>query len=71
MTLAATASAGLMTSAAGTAQAAEWTYIAAYRYLQDCKDTGNQYVHHLIASTYKCTGTYATGYSLFIKYRIA
>ncbi|MEW2490338.1 hypothetical protein [Streptomyces sp. NPDC048411] len=68
LALAATASVGLATAVASPAQAASGTYIATYRFLSDCQNTGAMYVHYDGASSYSCTGNYAVGYSLYVQY---
>lgn len=62
------ASAGVLAAGAGQAQASSWQYVANYPQLSKCQDIGKQYVHYGSASDWKCTGTYATGYSLYVIY---
>ncbi|MYS87504.1 hypothetical protein [Embleya scabrispora] len=68
LALAASASVGLVTAGAGSAQAASGSYIATYRYLDECRSTGAMYVHYAGASTYHCTGNGAVGFSLYVEY---
>ncbi|MFE5325563.1 hypothetical protein ACFRCG_04005 [Embleya sp. NPDC056575] len=53
---------------AGSARAAGGSYIATYRYLSECQNTGAMYVHYAGASTYHCTGNGAVGFSLYVEY---
>ncbi|MGW0663743.1 hypothetical protein [Streptodolium elevatio] len=66
--VAAAAAVGLLATGAGQAQAAAWQYVANYPQLYKCQDVGKQYVHYGAASDWKCTGNYATGYSLYVIY---
>lgn len=66
--VAAAASLGMLAAGAGQAQAASWQYVGNYPQLPTCQNIGKQYVHYGTASNWKCTGTYATGYSLYVIY---
>jgi len=68
LAFAAVASAGLAVAASGTASAASWQYVKTYQYLNQCQSAGVSYVHYEVASDWKCTGNYATGFSLYVQY---
>ena len=65
LTLAATASIGMATIAAGPAHADDGQYVATYQYLYQCEYVGAEYVHYDGATSYNCYLS-VDGYNLFV-----
>ncbi|WP_439678587.1 hypothetical protein [Embleya sp. MST-111070] len=66
--LTATAALGVVSAAASPAQAGGGVYVATYRYLYECQNEGNLYMHYMGATSYSCPGNGANGFSLYVYY---